>query len=283
MHIPPDILQILLNLAEFMEHDDKSLPIDIRTLGRFAGRCHAWAKALHYKELEFEQDQNSLSVEALISINNQLQQSDAAIGILRRAQAFGEVELKEAWFERLQRWEEALAAYQKRERLEPDNFEIVTGKMRCLHALGEWRMLSEIAQEHWNNATQENRRNMSALAAAAAWGRGEWDLMDNYISVMKDTSPDRAFFGAILAIQRNHFDDARFHIARAREGVNSEITATIGESYNRAYDVVVRTQMLAELEEIIQYKLSEGDMKRQGELRELWNKRLLGCQANVEV
>lgn len=282
-NIPPDILQILLNLAEFMEHDDKSLPIDIRTLGRYAGKCHAWAKALHYKELEFEQDQNSHSVEALISINNQLQQSDAAIGILRRAQAFGEVELKEAWFERLQRWEEALAAYQKRERHEPENFEIIMGKMRCLHALGEWRMLSEIAQEHWNNASQENRRNMSALAAAAAWGRGEWDLMDNYISVMKDSSPDRAFFGAILAIQRNHFEDARFFINRAGDGVNSEITATIGESYNRAYGVVVRTQMLAELEEIIQYKLSENEPRRQKELRELWNKRLLGCQANVEV
>ncbi|KAK5092938.1 phosphatidylinositol kinase-related protein kinase tor1 [Exophiala xenobiotica] len=282
-NIPPDILQILLNLAEFMEHDDKSLPIDIRTLGRFAGKCHAWAKALHYKELEFEQDQNSHSVEALISINNQLQQSDAAIGILRRAQAYGEVELKEAWFERLQRWEEALAAYQKRERIEPENFEIVMGKMRCLHALGEWRMLSEIAQEHWNNASQENRRNMSALAAAAAWGRGEWDLMDNYISVMKDSSPDRAFFGAILAIQRNHFDDARSFIDKARDGVNSEITATIGESYNRAYGVVVRTQMLAELEEIIQYKLSENEPRRQQDLRELWNKRLLGCQANVEV
>lgn len=28
--IPPEILQILLNLAEFMEHDDKPLPIDIK-------------------------------------------------------------------------------------------------------------------------------------------------------------------------------------------------------------------------------------------------------------
>ena len=135
-NIPPDILQILLNLAEFMEHDDKALPIDIRTLGRFAAKCHAFAKALHYKELEFEQDQNAQSVEALISINNQLQQSDAAIGILRRAQHYGDVELKEAWFEKLQRWEEALAAYQHRERIEPDNFDVVMGKMRCLHALG---------------------------------------------------------------------------------------------------------------------------------------------------
>ena len=49
-NIPPEILQILLNLAEFMEHDDKALPIDIRTLGKYAGRCHAFAKALHYKE-----------------------------------------------------------------------------------------------------------------------------------------------------------------------------------------------------------------------------------------
>ncbi len=31
--IPPDILTHLLNLAEFMEHDEKALPIDIRVLG----------------------------------------------------------------------------------------------------------------------------------------------------------------------------------------------------------------------------------------------------------
>jgi FKBP12-rapamycin complex-associated protein len=282
-NIPPDILQILLNLAEFMEHDDKSMSIDIRVLGRFAAKCHAFAKALHYKELEFEQDQNSQSVEALISINNQLQQSDAAIGILRRAQVFGEVELKEAWFEKLQRWEEALAAYQKRGKIEPENFDIVMGKMRCLHALGEWKMLSEIAQEHWNGASQEQRINMSALAAAAAWGRGEWDLMDTYISVMKEKSPDRAFFGAILAIQRNNFDEAQFCIVRARDGVISEIGTTIGESYNRAYSVVVRSQMLAELQEIIVYKQSEGHADKQNSLKLLWNKRLLGCQANVEV
>jgi serine/threonine-protein kinase mTOR len=281
-NIPPDILQTLLNLAEFMEHDDKSLPIDIRTLGRFAAKCHAFAKALHYKELEFEQDQNSHSVEALIHINNQLQQSDAAIGILRRAQAFGDVELKEIWFERLQRWEEALEAYEKREAIEPGNFDVVMGKMRCLHALGEWNVLAKVAKENWEDTGMERRKQMSALAAAAAWARGEWDAMDDYIRVMKDTSPDRAFFGAILAIQRNHFSEANKFILRAREGVNSELTATIGESYTRAYGVVVRTQMLAELEEIISYKHSESREKKEN-LKALWNERLLGCQPNVEV
>src|SRR5690606_39099195 len=102
-HIPPEILQILLNLAEFMEHDDKALPIDIRTLGIFAAKCHAFAKALHYKELEFLQEPQPSTIEALISINNKLHQSDAAIGILRRAQQYNEVPLRESWFEKLHR------------------------------------------------------------------------------------------------------------------------------------------------------------------------------------
>lgn len=282
-NIPPEILQILLNLAEFMEHDDKALPIDIRTLGKYAAKCHAFAKALHYKELEFEQDQNSGAVEALITINNQLQQSDAAIGILRKAQAYRDVELKETWFEKLQRWEEALAAYKRREKVDPDSFGITMGKMRCLHALGEWKVLSDLAQEKWNQASLEHRKSIAPLAAAAAWGRGQWELMDSYLGVMKEQSPDRSFFGAILAIHRNQFDEAVMYIEKARNGLDTELSALLGESYNRAYNVVVRVQMLAELEEIITYKQNVGDPERQNAMRETWNRRLLGCQQNVEV
>jgi FKBP12-rapamycin complex-associated protein len=36
-----------------MEHDEKPLPIDIRKLGNVAEKCQAYAKSLHYKELEF--------------------------------------------------------------------------------------------------------------------------------------------------------------------------------------------------------------------------------------
>ncbi|PGH33947.1 FKBP12-rapamycin complex-associated protein [[Emmonsia] crescens] len=282
-NIPPEILQILLNLAEFMEHDDKALHIDIRTLGKYAGKCHAFAKALHYKELEFEQDQNSGAVEALISINNQLQQSDAAIGILRKAQAYRDVELKETWFVKLQRWEEALAAYKRRELIDPESFDVTMGKMRCLHALGEWKMLSDLAQEKWNQASNEHRKAMAPLAAGAAWGRGQWELMDSYIGVMKEQTPDRSFFGAILAIHRNQFDEAAMFIEKARNGLDTELSALLGESYNRAYNVVVRVQMLAELEEIITYKQNAGDPEKQEAMKETWNKRLLGCQQNVEV
>jgi len=64
-----------------------------RTLGALAEKCHAYAKALHYKELEFKSSPESC-VESLISINNQLRQPEAAIGILVYAQQTLHMELK---------------------------------------------------------------------------------------------------------------------------------------------------------------------------------------------
>ena len=64
-----------------------------RTLGALAEKCHAFAKALHYKEIEF-QDSPATAVEALISINNHLRQPEAAVGVLTVAQRTLNVELK---------------------------------------------------------------------------------------------------------------------------------------------------------------------------------------------
>lgn len=280
---PPEIHQILLNLAEFMEHDDKSLPIAITTLGQYAQRCHAYAKALHYKELEFYEEPTTPTIEALISINNQLQQSDAAVGILKHAQLHHELQLKETWHEKLQRWDDALKAYNEREKLEPDNMEVIMGKMRCLHALGEWEQLSELAQSKWNSSTNDIKRSVAPLAAAAAWGLGQWDRMDAYIKVMKSESPDKSFFSAILSLHRNNFEDASNHILNARDLLVTEITALVSESYNRAYGVVVRVQMLAELEEIIKYKCLPLGSEKRALMRKTWNARLLGSQRNVDI
>lgn len=119
--MPPEILQMLLDLAEFMERADKPLPIDTKVptttqqhmypsiymegrwlflltnllchpitalfykiLGALAERCAAYAKALHYQEIEFHASPVTAS-EALISINNKLDLPDSAVGILVRA------------------------------------------------------------------------------------------------------------------------------------------------------------------------------------------------------
>jgi FKBP12-rapamycin complex-associated protein len=72
--VSPEILQALLNLAGFMEHDPGGgLPIHISILADLALKCRAYAKALHYKEREYSSGGGSNScVEALISINRKL-------------------------------------------------------------------------------------------------------------------------------------------------------------------------------------------------------------------
>ena len=42
--IPPEIVTALLNLAEFMEHNERPLPLNTRTLCALAEKCHAFAK-----------------------------------------------------------------------------------------------------------------------------------------------------------------------------------------------------------------------------------------------
>ena len=80
----PEITQMVLNLAEFMEHCDAGpLPLNSHVLGERAMECRAYAKALHYKEVEFRENATSEVVEDLISINNKLQQREAAEGLLQ--------------------------------------------------------------------------------------------------------------------------------------------------------------------------------------------------------
>jgi serine/threonine-protein kinase mTOR len=71
--VSPEILQVLLNLAEFMEHDPSGgLPIEIPILADLALKCRAYAKALHYKEREYNTGPTTACVESLISINGKL-------------------------------------------------------------------------------------------------------------------------------------------------------------------------------------------------------------------
>lgn len=73
--VSPEILQTLLNLAEFMEHDsvEGGLPIETRVLAELALKCRSYAKALHYKEKEHNSGNSSSEcVGYLILINSKL-------------------------------------------------------------------------------------------------------------------------------------------------------------------------------------------------------------------
>lgn len=86
-----EILQLLLNLAEFMEHDvdlggtNSGLPINISVLADLALKCRAYSKALHYKEREYINGRSGSCVEQLIDINKKLDLPEAALGVLKAA------------------------------------------------------------------------------------------------------------------------------------------------------------------------------------------------------
>ena len=157
------------------------------------------------------------------------------------------------------------------------------GKLRCLFALGEWEPLASTIQNNWPSATNDERLDMAPMAAAAAWSLNDWDSMDDYIATMRGDSPDRSFYKAILAVHRNQFPRALAHIAKARDMLDPELTPLLGENYGRTYNIMVRAQMLSELEEIIQSKQNADQPDRQITMRKTWMKRLQGCQPEVEV
>ncbi|KAH9655471.1 serine/threonine-protein kinase TOR [Citrus sinensis] len=313
-NIPPEILATLLNLAEFMEHDEKPLPIDIRLLGALAEKCRAFAKALHYKEMEFEgarsnrMDANPVAVvEALIHINNQLHQHEAAVGILTYAQKELDVQLKESWYEKLQRWDDALKAYTNKASQASNPhivLEATLGRMRCLAALARWEELNNLCKEYWTPAEPAARLEMAPMAASAAWNMGEWDQMAEYVSRLDDGdetklrglgntaangdgSSNGTFFRAVLLVRRGKYDEAREYVERARKCLATELAALVLESYERAYSNMVRVQQLSELEEVIDYcTLPVGNPVAEGRraiIRNMWTERIQGTKRNVEV
>jgi FKBP12-rapamycin complex-associated protein len=236
--IPADILTTLLNLAEYMEHSEKALLADYKVLGEYAAKCQAYAKALHYKELEFHQAPSADILESIISINNQLQQPDAANGALIYSQQHHKAELKESWYEKLGRWEDALAAYERRCQEGADEtvlFDNTLGQLRCLHALGEWDKLSSLAQTMWRTANEDRRNLIAPFGATASWGVNNWEMLEAYLGVMPDQSYDAYFFHAILCLHKNLFAKGQKFIDLARDSIVAELTALAGESYNRAY------------------------------------------------
>lgn len=313
-NIPPEILATLLNLAEFMEHDERPLPIDIRLLGALAEKCRAFAKALHYKEMEFEgacsnrMDGNPVAVvEALIHINNQLHQHEAAVGILTYAQQNLGVQLKESWYEKLQRWDDALKAYTvKASQASTPHLvlDATLGRMRCLAALARWEELNNLCKEYWTPAEPAARLEMAPMAANAAWNMGEWDQMAEYVSRLDDGdetklrvlgntaatgdgSSNGTFFRAVLLVRRGKYDEAHEYVERARKCLATEVAALVLESYDRAYNNMVRIQQLSELEEVIDYCTLPADNPvaegRRLLIRNMWNERIKGAKRNVEV
>ncbi|KAH1016334.1 serine/threonine-protein kinase Tor isoform X2 [Dendroctonus ponderosae] len=279
----PEITQTILNLSEFMEHCDKGpLPLNGRLLGEHAMHCRAYAKALHYKEDEFLRggSKDQQVIEALISINNKLQQKEAAEGLLQYVMRQGnEAQVQVRWYEKLHNWDKALGMYKFKLEKDVTDQEACLGQMRCLEALGEWGQLHDVFENKFTLLTEDNKQKACRLALASSFGLHNYESMERYVKVIPQNTQDGSFYRAILAIHKEQYKIAQDFIDRARDMIDTELTAMAGESYQRAYGAMVQVQMLSELEEVMQYKLVS---ERRETIKQMWWQRLQAGQRLVE-
>jgi FKBP12-rapamycin complex-associated protein len=273
------VIQIILNLAEFQNHCDFKLKfeqslIDIHLLSEKAFSVRAYAKALRYKEEEFQSESiTSDTIESLISINHELQQSEAAYGALEYAKHH-RIKIQDLWYEKLNQWECALKNYEFLKTNDPLNMDIHFGCMRCMQALGSWGELKGLASQLWETTElihddqplnslpfstsliEKNfpsistfngrelkkilREKIAPMATRAAWSLGDMIDMKKYYIHIPNTKFEGAYYRAVDAIRNDNYRQAQDSIDLTRELLDVELTTLANESYNRAYSGTVK-------------------------------------------
>lgn len=180
---------------------------------------------------------------------------------------------EEMYLEKLHDWSRALKIYNKKledERVR-DEPALILGRMRCLEGLGEWGQVNTIALEKWSVCNDDLRHKMAHMAAHSAWALSSWEDMKRFVDVIPRESCEGSFLRAVLSIHDNDFPSAQLFIEKARDILDTGLTAMAGESYSRAYGAMVYAQMLSELEEVMQYKLVP---EKRDVLKSVWRMRL---------
>ena len=177
-----DIIKTILNLAEFMQRCEIPIPLDPRILAEKAFSVRAYAKSLHYVEEQFHSSTQPSSdiLEQLVTLNHELQRTEAATGILDYGTKHLknlDMRIKERWNEKLHDWQKALSAYEKELSLDQPaalsaasvdlttfqtdpktlnlaKLELILGKMRCLKGLGDWTKLHHVCKDMINCISQ---------------------------------------------------------------------------------------------------------------------------------
>ena len=309
-HMPSDLIQRLLNLAEYMERRQTNIQGSVTLglawskLGSLAERCHAYTKALRYKELEFEEALPSRElVEGLVSINYLLGQTEAAKGILEYhsptlADDTASVE-NPLWHERLEEYKQALDGYEALAAKQPENATAKIGRMRCQHALGDWSSLSDLAAAAWAEVphggafSEQGLSEVAELGAAAAFSLAlhartdsaastRWLDVERYTDGMRRQSAERSFYKAVIELRSGGHERCQQHIDAARAALYEEVASLVSESYSRAYVSVLKLQRLAELEEVLAHKTCPEAMPI-SHLTALWDTRLDQVKRSVDV
>eukprot|EP01063_Lacrimia_lanifica_P018146 TRINITY_DN2509_c0_g1_i1.p1 TRINITY_DN2509_c0_g1~~TRINITY_DN2509_c0_g1_i1.p1 ORF type:complete len:2948 (+),score=888.97 TRINITY_DN2509_c0_g1_i1:584-8845(+) len=329
-NLPPEVLQPLLNLAEYLERCDRggdtrdasrsimSSFSSPQQLASLAEECQLYAKALHYHETTVRQIEGRMkshpsphtwplearkqcfdALKSLVHVNNCLELPESSEGILKYIK---QLDLDESttgltgqMYAHLGWWERAYETYKAAQGTTSSDDEEqarVVGMFKCLDHMGDWHRLLVLASEHWVAASKDLKKAISPMVAHAAWLMSSWTVMDEATRYMdggeleatpaplvkvgessRMTDTTAKFYRAVLAFHRGEVETGRRYVRVCREMMDTDLSTQVAESYGRAYELVVCLQQLTELEEVIDYSLTE-DEHRRALYRTMWESRV---------
>ena len=141
--------------------------------------------------------------------------------------------------------------------------------------------------ENKNNLNFNKRKNSDNLNIKIEEEKEEFDTFINYKEALTenrklnflDNNEDILFdlnlYSSIINIENSRYDLAKDYIAEAKKTILSRIKSLLNESYVRGYELLLKNQLLFNLEQIIDYKKNHfGDKLYFKQIVNLWDKNL---------
>lgn len=108
-------------------------------------------------------------------------------------------------------------------------------------------------------------QKLSVMGARSNWAMGDWITMEKHTRDVNVNTQDGSYLRAVLAVKKMEYGKAEEFIEKVRQEEerddewlfqcrdihDSQLTASAGESYERAYPAMILVQELTELEEVV--------------------------------
>ncbi|OHS95604.1 PIKK family atypical protein kinase [Tritrichomonas foetus] len=261
---PNNITRGFLSIYEIYDAlDAPNLPFNPRIVAKKAVEVDMYALALRLYENVPRDDE---TIQALVTLNQQLGLPLAANGVLRCSMTNRQAELSE----HLGLWEEALKQYQN------EGGQNKIGIMNCLRALSRYNEL-------------KNLTKTGVFAASAAWHLFQYDEFVKIAEELEENDQSR-YYLVIMNIMKNNFTEARNLINKIRKKSCEKVFPALGEDYERMYQEFAEISALSEIEEAMNYfeclekaKSAEEKVRHDAQesmqrIRQLWNIRFSQLQ-----
>ena len=247
MSVPGKVHDVLLHLIDFMTRMGIDFSVSPRLCKEVAMARKFNHRASRYAELEYEDLDDPAVLADLLDINHQFQarEPDHARGLQQIANSSDPRFLES--LQDISQWQAALLLHQHAASEDPSDREALHGTFRCLHAQEQWDLMLDCADQHESSTQPDFLRSSGPLLAKAAWNLGEYERMSTIVDHLQ--SPDKEFYSAVLATATDEHDEANHFLDLCRDSISVEIASTGATRTGRAYDTLVRTELLTELEE----------------------------------